>query len=83
MLVKIFWRENCPGCPRAKAIGKQLEEQGIKVAYLNVDREGLEQAMEYGIMSVPTIIVESDGQLVAQWSGNPPGADVILAQVRT
>lgn len=66
-----FWAEWCVPC---KMIGPVLEEisteyQGkLKVAKVNVDEAG-ELASEYGVISIPTLMVFNKGKMVKQQVG--------------
>ncbi len=69
-----FWAEWCGPC---RMLGPTIEElsreyQGkIKVCKLNVD-EAADIAGQYGVMSIPTVIVFSKGKVVRQSVGAVP-----------
>ncbi len=66
-----FWAEWCVPC---KMIGPVLEEISeefkgkLKVAKINVDEAG-ELASEYGVISIPTLMVFNKGEMVTQQVG--------------
>jgi len=59
-----FWAEWCTPCrmlaPTVDVIASDYEGK-VKVGKLNVDTDG-EISMQYGIMSIPTLIVFKDGK---------------------
>ncbi|RVU13822.1 thioredoxin [Methylobacterium oryzihabitans] len=73
-----FWAEWCGPC---RAIGPALEEisgemQGrVKIAKVNVD-ENPGIASQYGIRSIPTLMIFKDGQLASQKVGAAPKGDL-------
>jgi len=77
MKVKIFWQDDCPHCPAAKELGKQLEAEGIEVRYYNVKTlEGLTEASFYSVLSTPGIIIINDEEEeVVGWRGTTPSKE--------
>ncbi len=73
MKIKIFWQKNCPRCPEAKNLGKQLENE-IKVQYFDVDTvDGLAEASFYNIAATPsTVIVDNEDNEIKLWRGKTP-----------
>ena len=73
-----FWAEWCGPC---RTIGPALEEiagemQGaVKIAKVNVD-ENPGIASQYGIRSIPTLMIFRDGKLAAQKVGAAPKGDL-------
>ena len=68
-----FWASWCGPC---KMLGPVIEEiaeeaEGFRVGKVNVDEQP-ELAREYGIMSIPTVIVFKDGKPVKQSAGVKP-----------
>ncbi len=68
-----FWAPWCGPCrvqgPIIDEIAKELA--GIKVGKLNVD-ENNQTATQYGVMSIPTLIVFKNGKVVEQMVGVQP-----------
>ncbi len=76
-----FWASWCGPCrmlsPTVDAIAQ--ERTDIKVGKVNVDEE-TELAAQFGIMSIPTLVVIKNGQIVTQSAGVQP-KDSILAML--
>ncbi len=60
-----FWAAWCGPCKMLSPIVKEIAEEveGIKVGKVNVDEEP-DLAMKYKIMSIPTIMIFQDGEVV-------------------
>jgi hypothetical protein len=78
MKIKIFWQKNCPNCPKANHIGKQLEKE-MTVQYFDVSTvDGLAEASYYNIVSTPSIaIVDNDENEIKIWRGKTPNLEEI------
>lgn len=65
-----FWASWCGPCRMLSPIVDEIAEQytGLKVGKVNVDEQE-ELAIKFGIMSIPTLIVFRDGEVVAQSVG--------------
>ena len=76
-----FWAPWCGPCrmvvPMVEEIAK--ERPDIKVGKINVDEE-VELASQFGIMSIPTLVVIENGNIVNQAMGARP-KDAILAML--
>lgn len=73
-----FWAPWCGPCrmvvPLVEEIAK--ERSDIKVVKINVDEEQ-ELAMQFGAMSIPTLVVMKNGKIVNQVTGARPKAQIL------
>jgi len=74
-----FWAPWCGPCRMVGPILDQIAEErsDIKVCKVNVDEES-ELASQFGIMSIPTLVVMKEGKQVNKAMGARP-KDAILA----
>ena len=74
-----FWAEWCGPCRMVSPIVDEIadERDDIVVGKVNVDEQG-ELAARFGVMSIPTLLVFKDGELVQTAVGARP-KDAILA----
>lgn len=74
-----FWAEWCGPC---RALGPTLEEVAgeykgkVKIVKMNVD-ENPETPSQFGVRSIPTVILFKDGKQVQAAVGNMPKAQVV------
>ena len=69
-----FWAPWCGPCKMIAPVLEEIaEEQGdaVKIAKLNVD-DNQETAGKYGVMSIPTLLLMKDGNVVDQVVGFQP-----------
>ena len=73
-----FWASGCGPCRMLSPIVDEVaEERGdVKVGKVNVDEQP-ELAGEFGVMSIPTLLVFEQGKLVRQAVGARPKASVL------
>ncbi len=73
-----FWAPWCGPCRMVGPVLEQIAEErsDVKVVKVNIDEE-LELAREYGIMSIPTIMVVKDGKVVSQSLGAKPKNQIL------
>ena len=73
-----FWAPWCGPCrmvvPLVEEIAK--ERSDIKVVKNNVDEEQ-DLAMQFGVMSIPTLVVMKNGKIVNQVTGARPKAQIL------
>ena len=72
-----FWAPWCGPCRMVAPILDEIaaERSDIKVAKINVDEE-MELAVQFGIISIPTLIVMKNGKETAKLVGYRPKADI-------
>ena len=73
-----FWAPWCGPCRMVLPIVEEIaeERQDIKVGKINVDEEP-ELAAQFGVMSIPTLVVIKDGRIVNQATGARPKAAIL------
>ena len=73
-----FWAPWCGPCrmvvPMVESIAR--ERPDIKGGKVNIDEE-FELAKEFGIMSIPTLVVMKDGRIVRQSTGARPKDQIL------
>ena len=73
-----FWAPWCGPCRMVAPIVEEIAEErsDIKVGKINVDEEQ-ELAREFGVMSIPTLVVMKDGQVAQQAVGARPKSAIL------
>lgn len=73
-----FYAEWCGPCRMVSPIIDEIakERDDIVVGKVNVDAEG-ELAEQFGVFSIPTLVVMKDGKIVNQASGARPKAQIL------
>ena len=73
-----FYAEWCGPCRMVSPIIDEIakERDDIVVGKVNVDAEG-ELAEQFGVFSIPTLVVMKDGKVVNQASGARPKAQIL------
>lgn len=73
-----FWAAWCGPCRMIAPILEQLADEydeKVKIAKVNVD-EQTELASQYGVMSIPTLFLFKDGEVVKQTIGVRPKGEL-------
>ena len=73
-----FWASWCGPCRMVAPIVEEIagERSDIKVGKVNVDEQP-ELASQFGVMSIPTLVVIKAGEVVNQASGARPKRDIL------
>ena len=73
-----FWAPWCGPCRMIVPLVEEIvkERSDIKVVKINVDEEQ-ELAMQFGVMSIPTLVVMKNGKIVNQVTGARPKAQIL------
>ena len=76
-----FWAPWCGPCRMVVPVVEEIarEREDIKVVKINVDEQP-ELAAQFGVMSIPTLVVIKDGKIVNQAMGARP-KNAILAML--
>ena len=73
-----FWASWCGPCRMVSSIVDEIaqERPDVKVVKVNVDQEQ-ELALQFGVMSIPTLVVMKDGKVVNQAVGVRPKEQIL------
>ena len=73
-----FWAPWCGPCRMVVPLVEQIaaERPDVKVGKVNID-EQFELAREFGIMTIPTLVVMKDGKIVRQSTGARPKNQIL------
>ena len=73
-----FWASWCGPCRMVSPIVDEIaaERSDIKVGKINVDEQP-ELAAQFGVMSIPTLVVMKNGKVVNQATGARPKAQIL------
>ena len=73
-----FWASWCGPCRMVVPLVEQIaaERPDVKVGKVNIDEE-FELAREFGIMTIPTLVVLKEGKVVRQASGARPKQQIL------
>ncbi len=73
-----FYADWCGPCRMVAPIIEEIgnERDDIVVGKINVDEQG-ELAQEFGVMSIPTLVVLKNGEITNQVTGSRPKAAIL------
>ncbi len=72
-----FWASWCGPCQRMSPVVDEIAEEHpeVKVGKINIDEQP-DLAMQFGVMSIPTLVLFRDGKAVATSVGLRPKAAI-------
>ncbi|MGF7017886.1 thioredoxin 1 [Lachnospiraceae bacterium PF1-21] len=73
-----FWAEWCGPCRMLSPVIEELADEvtDAKIAKINIDKEN-ELAVQFGVMSIPTLVVVKNGKAVSQAVGVQPKQKIL------
>lgn len=73
-----FWAQWCGPCRMLSPVVDEIanEQTDIKVCKVNIDDEP-ELATQFGVMSIPTLVVIKDGKVINQSVGVQPKENIL------
>lgn len=73
-----FWASWCGPCRMVAPVVEEIacERPDIKVGKINVDEQP-ELASQFGVMSIPTLVVMKNGKVVNQATGARPKREIL------
>ena len=74
-----FWAEWCGPCKMIAPIVAEIAEEyegKVKVVKINIDEE-IKLAVEYGVTSIPTLLLFKNGEVVKKTIGYSPKGELI------
>lgn len=73
-----FWADWCGPCQMVAPVVEEIanEVTDVKIAKVNVDEE-MELAQKYGVMSIPTMVLIKNGEVVNTTVGAQPKEDIL------
>ena len=73
---KYFTATWCGPCQSFKPVMNEISGEGYSVQFVDVDSQQ-DVAVQYGVRSVPTVVIEENGVEVHRFVGMTPKASVI------
>lgn len=79
--IEVFSTDSCPHCPGAIRLAEDVKQElgDIDLEIVKIDNEeNRQRAIEYGIMAVPTIVINNQ----VEFTGTPSKED-LLAKINS
>lgn len=72
MKLKLFWQHNCPNCPKAKDLIKNVDTIHTECFDIN-SVDGMTEAAFHAVMATPSIVVvDNEENEIAAWRSDMP-----------
>ena len=80
MVLKDFWAPWCQPCRQMAPVLDQLQQEfpDLVIEKINIDTDEIKTA-NYGVMSLPTFVIEKDDKEVKRFVGVIPKEDLVKA----
>jgi thioredoxin-related protein len=78
MILKVFTQPTCPRCPAAKKVVAQVEDKFTVEQYDIKTEDGLTEALEYDVMTTPSMVVLDKNKVIAEWRGQAPTVEELI-----
>ena len=75
--IKYFTASWCGPCKTFKPIMREIEKEGHRISFIDVDYDEGDLTTKYEINAVPTSIVEENGKEVERFIGALPKKEVL------
>ena len=69
--IKYFTAKWCGPCQSFKPVMNEIANEGYSVQFIDID-QSRNMAIQYSVMSVPTVIIEENGVEVDRFVGSIP-----------
>ena len=69
--IKYFTAKWCGPCQSFKPVMNEIANEGYSVQFIDID-QSRNMAIQYSVMSVPTVIIEENGSEVDRFVGSMP-----------
>ena len=74
--IKYFTAKWCGPCQSFKPVMNEIANEGYSVQFIDID-QSRNMAIQYSVMSVPTVIIEENGIEVDRFVGSIPKQQVL------
>lgn len=71
MKILDFYADWCPPCKMMEPVIEELAQEGYNIEKINIDTNQA-LAETYGVMSIPTFVIENDSKEIKRFTGVTP-----------